>query len=208
MLILSTQGNILLNGENIKNISKNSYYTLFAPVFQDYNIYAYTIKDNIGFGREDKQPFLSRLIESFFNKEEQNKIVPIMESFMTKEYSESGVDLSGGEYQKIAVMRALYKDSAIIVLDEPSSSFSPKSEEKLYKYVRENTKDKTVLFISHRLASCKFCDEILVINDGVLVEQGNHYDLMTMKGIYYNMFNIQKNIYNKENKMNEEKLNK
>lgn len=189
-LYTPTCGKIYLNENEITEFNTDDYYSLFAPVFQDYNIYGYTVEDNI----------------SMFSKSQTN-IKEILDSyglswldsntFISSVY-EQGIELSGGEMQKIAILRAIYKDSPVFIMDEPSSALSAKNEFELYQKLQHVFYNKTVFFISHRLASCKLCDEILVFNSGRIIESGSHDQLMAMQGKYAEMFNAQSKLYSKE----------
>ena len=115
-----------------------------------------------------------------------------------REYDEDGIELSTGESQKLALARMIYKDAPIWILDEPTASLSPQSELELYQQLQQLTEKKTVFFISHRLASCRQCDEILVFNDNQLVERGTHEQLMIHKGLYHTLFTTQSKYYDKD----------
>ena len=116
---------------------------------------------------------------------------------LVEEINKDGIRLSGGEQQKLVLARVLYKDSPIIILDEPTAALDPLSENEIYQKYRQLSKNKITLFVSHRLASGKFCDKILVIDNGVVAEIGTHNDLIKLKGIYYNLYKIQKDSFNR-----------
>lgn len=116
--------------------------------------------------------------------------------YLCREYDSEGVDFSGGELQKIALARAIYKDAPFVILDEPTAALDPITESKIYENFNQLVKDKTAVFISHRLSGCKFCDEIAVFDKGAIVQQGNHDRLVTdEKGKYYELWNAQAQYY-------------
>ena len=120
------------------------------------------------------------------------------ETFMTRTFDEQGVELSGGEQQKLAISRAFYRDAPVIILDEPTAALSPQAEDELYKRVNQLSGRKTILFISHRLSSCRMADRILVFDGGRLIEQGPHESLMKQGGLYSTMFHTQAQNYQEE----------
>ena len=191
-LFTPTSGEITLNGINIADIEKASYARLFSPVFQDFNIYAYTVAENISMENEVDRDAARELLRkiSFYKIDNED-----MDKYVSKEYCDDGIEFSGGEMQKIAIARALIKTSPIVILDEPSSALSPQSEVMLYRMIDEVLVDKTVFYISHRLASCILCDEILVFDKGKIVEKGSHEALMNAGQLYCRMFNAQRSLY-------------
>ena len=188
-----TAGDIYLNDINIKDIDNDTYYKLFSPVFQDYKIYNTTIKNNITFSLNEsanddlKKMELLDKVNSLSLKENTN---------ISKEFDQEGIDFSLGERQKIAIARALHKDSLIMILDEPTASLSASSENKLYKMVA-NLNNKMVFFISHRLSSCRFTDKIIVFDNGNIKEIGSHDELINKNGIYSELFLAQAELYKK-----------
>ena len=153
------EGEILINGKNISNYKKEAINKLFAIVFQDFRLFSYSIKDNITIGKEDCG-VREVLIEAGF-KEKLDKLGEKIETILYNRSFKDGIELSGGEEQKIAIARALYKDAPFMILDEPTSALDPLAEEEIYLKFNEITKNKTSIFISHRMSSCKFCDKIL-----------------------------------------------
>lgn len=202
-LYYPTAGKLYWNNQLVNDINPEQYYACFSPVLQDFNIYAYTIAENISMSeivdKEKLDKVLSKMNVDWFYKLKKKE-----NTYITTEYEQEGTEFSGGEMQKLAIMRALYKDALIWVLDEPTSALSPKSEYELYQEINRCAKEKTVFFISHRLASCHLCDEILVFDNGSLVESGSHEMLMKKKGLYYTMFSAQASLYAEE-KNEEEK---
>ncbi len=202
-LYYPTVGKIYWNNQLVNDINPEQYYACFSPVLQDFNIYAYTIAENISMSeivdKEKLDKVLSKMNGDWFYKLKKKE-----NTYITTEYEQEGTEFSGGEMQKLAIMRALYKDALIWVLDEPTSALSPKSEYELYQEINQYAKEKMIFFISHRLASCHLCDEILVFDNGSLVESGSHEMLMKKKGLYYTMFSAQASLYAEE-KNEEEK---
>lgn len=202
-LYYPTVGKIYWNNQLVNDINPEQYYACFSPVLQDFNIYAYTIAENISMSeivdKEKLDKVLNKINVDWFYKLKKKE-----NTYITTEYEQEGTEFSGGEMQKLAIMRALYKDALVWVLDEPTSALSPKSEYELYQEINHYAKEKTMFFISHRLASCHLCDEILVFDNGSLVESGSHEMLMKKKGLYYTMFSAQASLYAEE-KNEEEK---
>lgn len=188
-----TEGVVKVDGKNISEINPNEYMKYFSPIFQNYNMYAYDVKENISMNACYD---ISR-VYNLLNKVNfaDNDCTQFADKFITKEYSPDGIEFSGGQEQKIAIARALYKDAPIFVLDEPSSALSPKSELELYELVNKQLKDKTTFFVSHRMASCILCDEILVFDNGEIVEKGSHSELMSNNGLYHKMFTSQRKLF-------------
>lgn len=122
----------------------------------------------------------------------------ILNTIVSRELDSKGIELSGGQQQKLMIARAIYKNTLIFVLDEPTAALSPKSEYDIYQRFQEITQDKTVIYISHRLASCQLCDEILVFDNGKIVQTGSHKELMKQPGLYQEMFTLQAKLYQEE----------
>lgn len=194
-----TEGEILVNGVNINAIEYSKYLDLLSVVFQDYKLMAFSIKDNIDMGQnkypdvENKINELCEIVEidSWINslKDKQN-------TNLYKMFDESGIEPSGGQAQKLAIVRALYKDSPIVVLDEPTAALDPIAEFEVYNNFDKLVGGKTAVYISHRLSSCRFCDRIIVFDGGTIIEDGSHDKLKeNPKGFYYNMYNTQAKHY-------------
>jgi len=186
------QGKILLDGRDSAEFASGAWFELFSPVFQDYNMYAYRVLENVGMFHADALSVQKKM-------EEYDLAWLKPDAYITSAY-EQGVEISGGEAQKIALLRAINKDAPVFVMDEPTSALSASAEFDLYARLREEFKGKTVFLISHRLASCRLCDEILVFQEGRVIESGTHEALMEACGVYAEMFCAQAKLY-QENEM-------
>ena len=172
--------------------------TFFAVVFQDFQLLAQALGNNVA-GRSDydREKAREALVEAGFG-ERLLRMEEGLDTMLYKDLSEKGVDLSGGEAQKIAIARALYKDAPFIVLDEPTAALDPIAEAEIYSKFDQVAQDKTTIFISHRLSSCKFCDEIAVFHEGRIIQQGSHKDLLAGgKGKYHDLWMAQAQYYTK-----------
>lgn len=193
-----TEGQILLNGVDIKRINYRDYQTIFATVYQDYSLLAFSLLNNIAISdevSEEERSNIVNLIEKNGMHERMRKLYRGLDTPISKKLSASGVDLSGGERQKIAIIRALYKDSPILILDEPTSALDPVAESEVYQKFAEMSHRKTTVFISHRIYSTRFCDKIAVFNSGEIVEYGSFDELLDRKGLYYEFFQTQAENY-------------
>ncbi|MCH5190130.1 MAG: ABC transporter ATP-binding protein [Oscillospiraceae bacterium] len=197
-LYTATDGELLLNGEDVKNISKSSYFDLFSPIFQDYRFLPMTVAQNITATLDyDKE----KLFAAFKNAGIEDKInsLPNKENtLMDREVYNDAVDFSGGEKQKLLLAKAIYKNAPVLILDEPTAALDPIAENELYLKYNELTKDKLSFFISHRLSSTRFCDRILFISDGQIIEEGTHEELMALHGAYYKMYQLQSYYYKEQ----------
>ena len=190
-----TEGEILLDGICIKDISYDSYLKLIGAVFQDYKLFAFTLKENICFDHEEND---ENIIDILQKNGMGDKIVELDKGIHTsvyKTFDENGFEPSGGEGQKIALARAIYKDAPIILLDEPTSALDPKAENELYQNFYNIVKGKTAVFISHRMSSTRICDRIILFQAGKIIETGTHEKLMAQKGKYYELFQMQAQYY-------------
>lgn len=189
-----TEGEILLCGENIKNYDYESYLGIISSVFQDYKLFSFSLKENICFNRSEITTDAE--IEEYLNMSgfspKLKKLADGVNSFVFRNFEEKGFNPSGGEGQKIAIARALYKNAPIIILDEPTAALDPKSEYEIYQQFYNMVSGKTAVFISHRMSTTKFCDRIAVFSQGSIVEIGTHNELMkSQNGIYKEMYNLQ-----------------
>ncbi len=190
-----TEGQIFLNGKDIKELDYDEYISLFSVVFQDFQLFALKLGENVA-GKQDydKEVVLDCLDKAGF-KENLAKIGGL-DTYLYKNYDENGVTVSGGEEQKIAIARALYKNAPFIVLDEPTAALDPIAEAEIYEKFDKISGDKTSVYISHRLSSCKFCDEIAVFDSGEIIQRGTHEELLTKESEkYYELWNAQAKYY-------------
>lgn len=192
-----TEGVITLNGIDIKKYDYDEYQSIFSVVFQDFHIFAFSISDNVSCSLNgDKEKVVECLKQAGFG-EKLKELPNGIETIITKLYDNDGIELSMGEKQKIAIARALYKDAPFVVLDEPTASLDPISEQEVYNKFNEMVKDKTAIYISHRLSSCRFCDKIAVLHEGNLVQVGNHEELVKDENSkYFELWNAQAQYYN------------
>ena len=192
-----TEGEILLNGVNIKEYNKNSYYSIFSPAFQEVNLFAFPLFMNVSMLPEDntdKQKAEQCVIASGL-EEKLKELDKGIDTEMLKVIYDDGTDLSGGEKQKLALARALYKNAPVVVLDEPTAALDALAESKLYGDFDKFIGSKTAVYISHRLSSTQFCDKVAMFKDGSIIEYGTHSELMKMGGEYSNMFSVQAQYY-------------
>lgn len=186
-----TSGEILINGRNITEYKQDEYRNIIATVFQDFKLFAFSLKENICFTKEfNQQQFEKALLQSGISNDVE-KFPNGYDTMISKDFDEEGIELSGGQQQKTAIARAIYKDSPIIILDEPTAALDPLAESEIYSNFNSMVGGKTAIYISHRLSSCKFCDKIAVFNEGKISEYGNHQSLMKQNALYKKMFDEQ-----------------
>lgn len=191
------EGKIRINNIDIREFSRTELKEIFSTVFQDYAKYDLTVKENILFDRIDdtlKEQQIKDVLEQLGVLKDIQELKKGMDTSLGK-IEEDGVDLSGGQWQKIAIARGAVSDACVYILDEPSSSLDPISEKHLYELYNQIFESKTTILITHRLGNTKEQDEILVLEDGCLVEHGHHKVLMEKKSVYYNMFQKQRSWY-------------
>jgi ABC-type multidrug transport system fused ATPase/permease subunit len=192
------KGEILLNGINIQDYDYKEYNNLISVVFQDFKLLPFTLKENIAF--KNAQTIEDRALEPLIKKVGLAKKVEDLKkglhTHLFKYYEIDGFEPSGGEQQKIAIARALYKNAPIVVLDEPTAALDPMAEYEIYKQFNELVAGKTAFYISHRLSSCKFCDKIVVFSEGRIKEYGTHQELLKYnQGLYSEMYRTQAQYY-------------
>ena len=201
-----TEGEILLNGVPVNEYNREEYFSLFSAVFQDISIFSGTIEENVtGVENCDREKFfrcmknagISEKIESLQSKEK---------SHLVRGTYDDAIELSGGETQKLALAKALYKNAPMLILDEPTAALDPIAEQEMYLNYTKFAEGKSSVFISHRLASTRFCDRIILIADGKISECGTHSELMKLDGKYAELFNIQSSYYNDEKVQREEDI--
>jgi len=201
-LYYPTQGEILINGYPIDSFSIEEYYQLIGAVFQDIQILALTIEENVTatINHQTDKEKLWRALELADLKSKILSLPKKEKTYITQVFDETGVQLSGGEMQRLMLARALYKDAPLLILDEPTSALDPIAEANLYQKYYNLTKDKTSIFISHRLSSTKFCERVLFFEYGEVIEDGTHQELLELDGKYAKMYQIQSHYY-KEGKL-------
>ena len=190
-------GEILINGRNIYDYEYLSYMNTISAVFQDYRLFNFTIAENISCQEKDADVAeVNRLVYEV-GLEEKVKELPLgIESRFGKEYDEEGIEMSGGQAQKIAIARALYKKASMVILDEPASALDPIAEAEIYEKFNSLVEDKTAIYISHRMSSSVFCDKILIIDDGTVADFDTHENLMQKtESLYYKLFMSQAENY-------------
>lgn len=192
------EGEILLNGVNINEFKEEELYKMFACIFQQVNIYPYTLGNNISMHETYDLERAKRAIEDVGLKERIEEEKNAYERNMSHEIAKDALELSGGQEQKLAISRAVYKDSPILILDEPTANLDALAEHEIYSKLNDLREDRTSIYISHRLSSTKFCDRIILLKGGKIFEEGTHDDLMKKKGEYYEMFTIQGKYYTEE----------
>jgi len=192
-----TDGEITLNGIDIKKYDYNEYLDIFSVVFQDFKLFSFPLGQNVAAAVDYDNVQAEKCIEMAGLKDRFNEMPKGMETPLYKNFEEDGVEISGGEAQKIALARALYKNAPFIVLDEPTAALDPIAEFEIYSKFNEIIGDKTAIYISHRLSSCRFCDDIAVFHEGELIQRGNHDTLLSdHDGKYYELWNAQAQYYN------------
>ena len=192
-----TEGEILLNGIDIRKYSYREYMDIFSVVFQDFKLLSLKLGENVA-GRIDyNKELVTECLKKAGFSDRLAEMKNGTETYLYKDYdTKDGVDVSGGEAQKIAIARALYKDAPFIILDEPTAALDPIAEAEIYGKFDEIAGDKTAIYISHRLSSCKFCDEIAVFHEGAVIQQGSHASLVADEsGKYYELWHAQAQYY-------------
>ncbi len=193
------EGHIYVNGIDIRDWKKKNLYDLYSTVFQDFNILAFTLRENVTCGSSN--PDDARVTEALERVGLGKKLKSLskgLDQMMLKVIDEDGTDFSGGERQKLAIARALYKDAPMVIMDEPTAALDALAEAEIYENFSELVEGKTAIYISHRLASTIFCDKIALFDKEGVKEYGTHEELMAKKGMYYDMFVVQGKYYQEE----------
>ena len=189
-----TEGEILVDGVDIREYDYVQYMQQFAPVFQDFRLFAFSVKENIAFSDSDAD--VSALTDRVGLHDFVEGLEKGTDTNIFKFFDEGGVEPSGGEQQKIAIARALYKDAPVVILDEPTAALDPIAEYEIYRQFNSLVGGKSAFYISHRLSSCQFCDKIAVFSDGHIAEYGTHAELERIEGgLYAQMFEAQAKYY-------------
>ncbi len=190
-----TEGEILLNGVDIRKYDYQEYVSLFSVVFQDFKLFAFSLGENVAAAEYDREKVINCLKKAGLG-ERLASMEHGTETYLYKGYGEEGIEISGGEAQKIALARALYKDAPFVVLDEPTAALDPIAEYDIYKRFNDLVENKTAIYISHRLSSCRFCDDIAVFHNGEMIQRGSHEQLLADEGNkYYALWNAQAQYY-------------
>ena len=196
-LLYPTEGEILINGVKSTDFNRDEYFKLFSVIFQDVHLLPLSIAANITLQQESHQDAnrLQKCLEQSGLMDKIHRLPEGLNTLMVKNVNEEAVELSGGEMQKLLLARALYKEAPMLILDEPTAALDPIAENELYLQYREMTQDRTSLFISHRFASTRFCDRIVLMEQGRVLEEGTHEQLMEQDGRYAELFNVQSRYY-------------
>ncbi|MDE5892135.1 MAG: ATP-binding cassette domain-containing protein, partial [Acetatifactor sp.] len=189
------EGEILLNGVDIRKFRHEEYSRLFSVVFQDYQLFSFLLGENVAVSGDYDEARVRKCLEGAGLGQRLTELEQGIRTYLYKDY-EDGVEFSGGEAQKVAIARAIYKKAPFVLLDEPTAALDPLAEFEIYKRFDEIVEDKTAIYISHRLSSCRFCDKIAVFHEGQLIQQGTHEQLVQdQTGKYYEMWNAQAQYY-------------
>lgn len=197
----ATEGEILYNGVNIKNYDPVAYRKKIGTVFQDYKIFAATVAQNVKNGVYDQNSDKDTVLKALNNADFSEKLATLkngIDTHLTREFNDEGTNLSGGEAQKVAIARVFAADYPIVIMDEPSSALDPMAEYNLNQSILNNTQDKTVVFISHRLSTTRIADKIYMFDNSRLVEEGSHEELLASGGKYAEMFRLQSEKYKED----------
>ncbi len=195
-----TEGKITLNGIDIREFDYAEYLKLFAIVFQDFKLLAFPVGENVACSDEYDEERVWKCLEMAGVKERVEEFPKKLKQSIYKLYEKDGIDLSGGEEQKIAIARALYKDAPFVILDEPTAALDPIAESEIYSRFNEIAGNKTTVYISHRLSSCRFCSRIVVFDNGSVIQEGTHEELLeNPDGKYIELWNAQAQYYAEKN---------
>lgn len=193
-----TEGRILLDGHDLRDYDTKELYAMFGIIFQDFGKYAFSVGDNIAFGEihRDNDPVnIEAAAQASSADEFIQKLPQGYDTALTRYFDEKGIELSIGQWQKLSIARAFYSDSDVLILDEPTASVDAIAEQEIYSQFDRLRQDKTTFFVSHRLSCATIANKILVLQDGQLVEEGSHSQLMALHGIYYTLFSTQAKHY-------------
>ncbi len=189
-----TEGRITLNGVDIRKYDEAQYRSLFGVVFQDFKLFAFPVWENIAAGQERNDAKIREALWQAGARELVEGMRGGLDTLLYKDRGD-GVEISGGEAQKLALARALYKDAPIVILDEPTAALDPLAEAEVYERFDRMVKGKTSVYISHRMSSCRFCDDILVFDKGRIAERGSHEALLAKEGLYAKLWHAQAKYY-------------
>lgn len=191
-----TSGRILVNGCDRARFSPGQRRECFAAVYQDFTLFSFTVGENIVLAQTKDSEKMERVLKRLKLKEKVGRMKQSADTYLYQDYGEDGREVSGGEAQKLAICRALYRDTSFVVLDEPTAALDPVSEYEIYKDFQMLVEDKTAVFVSHRLSSCRFCEKIFVFEQGKLVQRGSHEQLLAEPdGLYRTLWDAQAQYY-------------
>ena len=194
-----TAGRVLLNGTDIREFNRREYYSLFTAVFQKFSVLEVTLAENVAQTAENiDEARVWDCLEKAGLGERVRSMPDGLQTHIGRQVYEDGILLSGGEMQRLMLARALYKNAPVLLLDEPTAALDPIAENDIYQKYAAMTEGRTSVFISHRLASTRFCDRILLIDGGGIAEQGSHESLLALGGKYAELFEVQSKYYREE----------
>jgi len=189
-----TQGDILINGINLKDINTDSYFRELSVIFQDFKLFHFTIRENLYFDK-NIEVNIKKILKEVDIEKDIEKMKEGIDTFISKDFDSNGIDLSKGQEQKLAIARSMMQSSHVFVMDEPTAALDPISEAKTFEQMNQVCRDKMAIFISHRLSSCKFSNEIIFLNNGSITERGDHNKLIELGKEYKKMYDIQAKKY-------------
>lgn len=196
-ILTPSSGKVLINGKDVSNINIDIRKKIVAIISQDYTKYGISMRENIAFDNITKESDKD-IIKMLNLVSDSNKLMKNMtnglDTILGKNIND-GIDLSGGQWQTIAIVRALYRNTPLLILDEPTASLDPIAEVEVYTQLAKASESKTIVYVTHRLGSSKFANTILTIQEGKIIERGNHKELMKLGGTYARMYNAQKQWY-------------
>ena len=191
-----TQGTVRLNGVDIRKLNRRAYYKLFSAVFQEFSLLEATVAENVAQQVEGiDEEKVWQCLENAGLSDAVRALPQGLKTHLGRSIYDDGTELSGGQTQRLMLSRALYRDGAVLVLDEPTAALDPITESEIYLKYSEMTQGKTSLFISHRLASTRFCDRIILLENGSIAEEGSHEALLQRGGSYAKLFSVQRRYY-------------
>ncbi|MBQ5312131.1 MAG: ABC transporter ATP-binding protein [Oscillospiraceae bacterium] len=189
------RGEITLNGIDIRKYDYDDYMALFSVVFQDSGLFSFSIAGNVAASSDHDPDKVEDCVRKSGLSERLDTLPDGIDTYLYKDFDENGVEISGGEAQKLCLARAVYKGAPFIILDEPTSALDPVSEHEIYTGFNRIVGTRTAIYISHRLSSCRFCDEITVMDNGEIAERGSHDELLAHNGHYAKLWSAQAEYY-------------